>query len=115
MMTKNVKGAKNEYRTSIRRRSNERNVTAGVIFGVNYLSKQKGRAIRYNKRFAKDKRYMGINSLLKTGNIINKEFAYYEVPFKLDIFDREIFGKSNADFYAGITNVETGKPEYVKI
>ena len=90
-------------------------VSAGVLFGVNYLSNQKGRAIRYNKKFAKDKRYMGISSLLRTGNIINKEFAYYEVPFKLDIFDQETFGKSDTDFYATITNVETGNPEYVKI
>ena len=90
-------------------------VSAGVLFGVNYLSKQRGRAIRYNKKFAKDKRYMGISSLIKTGNIINKEFAYYEVPFKLDIFDQETFAKSDTDFYATITNVETGKPEYVKI
>ena len=90
-------------------------VSAGVLFGVNYLSKQRGRVIRYNKRFAKDKRYMGLSSLIKTGNIINKEFAYYEVPFKLDVFDQETYEKSNTDFYATITNVETGKPEYVKI
>ena len=90
-------------------------VSAGVLFGVNYLSKQRGRAIRYNKRFAKDKRYMGITSLIKTGNIINKDFAYYEVPFKLDIFDQETFEKSNTDFYATITNIETGNAEYVKI
>jgi len=90
-------------------------VSAGVLFGVNYLSKQKGRAIRYNKRFAKDKRYMGISSLIKTGNIINKEFAFYEVPFKLDIFDQETFEKSDADFFATVTNVETGEPEYIKI
>ena len=31
-------------------------VSAGVLFGVNYLSNQKGRVIRYNKRFIKDKR-----------------------------------------------------------
>ena len=90
-------------------------VSAGVLFGVNYLSKQRGRVIRYNKRFAKDKRYMGLFSLIKTGNIINKEFAYYEVPFKLDIFDQETYEKSNTDFYATITNVETGNPEYIKI
>ena len=90
-------------------------VSAGVLFGVNYLSKQRGRVIRYNKRFAKDKRYMGLSSLIKTGNMINKEFAYYEVPFKLDVFDQETYEKSNTDFYATITNIETGKPEYVKI
>ena len=90
-------------------------VSAGVLFGVNFLSKQRGRAIRYNKKFAKDKRYMGLHSLIKTGNIINKEFAYYEVPFKLDVFDEETYEKSNTDFYATLTNIETGKPEYIKI
>ena len=90
-------------------------VSAGVLFGVNYLSKQKGRAIRYNKKFASDKRYMGVESFLKTGNIVNKEFAYYEVPFKLDVFDQKTYEESNTDFYATITNIETGKPEYIKI
>ena len=90
-------------------------VSAGVLFGVNYLSKQKGRAIRYNKKYANDKRYMGIHSLLKTGNIVNKEFAYYEVPINLDKFDEENYEKSNTKFYATITNVETGKPEYIQL
>lgn len=90
-------------------------VSAGVLFGVNYLSKQRGRVIRYNKRFAKDKRYMGIKSLITTGNIINKDFAFYEIPFKLDVFDQETYAKSDIDFYGTITNVNTGKPEYVKI
>ena len=90
-------------------------VSAGVLFGVNFFSKQRGRAIRYNKKYAKDKRYMGIHSLIKTGNIINKDFAYYEVPFKLDVFDEETYEKSNVDFYATLTNIETGKPEYIKI
>lgn len=90
-------------------------VSAGVLFGVNYLSKQKGRAIRYNKKFAKDKRYMGMRSFLTTGNIINKDFAYYEIPTKLDIFDEETFEKSDTDFWATVTNIETGEAEYLKL
>lgn len=90
-------------------------VSAGVLFGVNYLSKQKGRAIRYNKKFAKDKRYMGMRSFITTGNIINKDFAYYEIPLKIDIFDEETFEKSNTDFWATVTNIETGKAEYLKL
>lgn len=90
-------------------------VSAGVLFGVNYFSGQRGRVIRYNKKYAKDKRYMGIHSLLTTGNIINKDFAYYEVPTKLDIFDSETFKKSGKDFYAVVTNIEEGVPEYIKI
>lgn len=90
-------------------------VSAGVLFGVNYVSKQKGRAIRYNKKFAKDKRYMGMRSFITTGNIINKDFAYYEIPTKLDIFDEETFEKSNIDFWATVTNIETGEAEYLKL
>lgn len=90
-------------------------VSAGVLFGVNYPSKQRGRVIRYNKRFAKDPRYMGWKSFLTTGNIINKDFAYYTVPQKLDVFDQETFAQSGMDFYATLTNVKTGKPEYVKL
>ena len=90
-------------------------VSAGVLFGVNYLSKQRGRALRYNKRFAKDKRYMGIRSLIKTGNVINKEFAFEVVPKELDVFDEETYKNSGIPFYATVTNVETGKPEYMEV
>ena len=90
-------------------------VSAGVLFGVNYLSKQRGRVIRYNKKFIKDKRYMGFWSLLTTGNIINKDFSFYEVPQKLDVFDNETFMKSDIDFFATVSNVETGEPEYIKL
>ena len=34
-------------------------VSAGAAFGCNYKSRQQGRAIRYNKRFARDQRYCG--------------------------------------------------------
>lgn len=90
-------------------------VSAGVLFGVNYLSKQRGRVIRYNKRFINDKRYMGFWSLLTTGNIINKEFSFYEVPQKLDVFDNDTFMKSKIDFWATVTNMETGEAEYIKL
>ena len=88
-------------------------VSAGTLFGVNFLSKQRGRAIRYNKRFSKKLNYMGLYSLITSKNIINKDFAFYKVPFELDVFDNEEYKKSNTNFYATVTNVETGKPEYI--
>lgn len=90
-------------------------VSAGALFGVNYCSKQKGRVLRYNQKYSKDPRYMSIKSLLTTGNLVNTEFAYKELPLKLDIFDEEEYSKSKTDFYAVITNINTGKPEYKKI
>lgn len=90
-------------------------VSAGALFGVNYCSKQKGRSLRYNKKYINDPRYMSLKSLLKTGNIVNTEFAYHEMPFKLDPFDEEAYSKSKTDFYAVITNIRTGQAEYKKI
>ena len=89
--------------------------SAGGIFGVNYFSNQKGRVIRYTKRFCKDLRYMSFLSLMLTGNIINKKFAYYKVSKKYDIFDNEEYIKNNKEFYVSATNVETGNTEYFKI
>ena len=90
-------------------------VSAGALFGANYVSGQKERAIRYNKKYARDKRYMGLHSWITTGNAVNKEFAFYELPFKLDVFDQEKFKESKIDFYVVMTNVENGKSEYVLI
>ena len=54
-------------------------VSAGALFGINAPAGQKGRAIRYNLKYIRDKRYMGARSLLTTGNLINADFAFYEV------------------------------------
>ena len=90
-------------------------VSAGALFGVNFPSKQKGRVLRYNKKYLNDKRYMGWHSLFTTGNIVNKDFAFYQLPFELDVFDQEAFAHSGIDFYTVLTNVESGEAEYVKI
>ncbi|MBQ9902415.1 MAG: patatin family protein [Clostridia bacterium] len=89
--------------------------SAGVLFGVNFASGQRGRALRYNKKYAPKGCYMGLRSLLTTGNIINRQFAYYDLPSRLDVFDEEAYENSGIDFYATVTNVETGEAEYIKI
>lgn len=89
--------------------------SAGALFGVNYFSNQKGRVIRYNKEYAKDKRYMSLTSLFLTGNYVNKNFAYYKMSEELDLFDNLTFMNTNKDFYAVATDIETGEAEYFKI
>jgi len=90
-------------------------VSAGALFGLNYFSNQKGRALRYNQKYAKDLRFISVPSLIFTGNVVNKNFAYYKVTKELDPFDNETYINCNKDFYAVITNVVTGNPEYKKI
>lgn len=89
-------------------------VSAGAAFGVNYKSKQIGRAIRYNTKFCADKRYGGFHSLLTTGNIYNTEFCYREVPLKHDPFDYDAYRANPMEFYVVCTDVKTGRAVYHK-
>lgn len=90
-------------------------VSAGALFGVNLLSGQSGRALRYNKKYNRDFRYMGLFPLLTEGNIVSTDYAYRRVPYELDPFDNENYMKADTDMYAVVTNVQTGEPEYLRI
>ncbi len=90
-------------------------VSAGAAFGCNYKSRQVGRAIRYNMRFAKDKRYSGWQSLWKTGDYFNARFAYHTVPKELDVFDDDVFDQNPMEFYVVCTDVLTGKAVYQRL
>lgn len=90
-------------------------VSAGAAFGVNYVSRQAGRALRYNQRFAGDRRYCGLWSLLTTGDYFNARFAYHTVPSEYDLFDNEAFEGSPVDYTLVTTDVVTGKPYYKSI
>lgn len=90
-------------------------VSAGALFGMNYKSKQIGRVLRYNKKYCKNKNYMGLYSWLTTGNIMNEEFCFTKIVNELDPIDFETYKNSSEEFYAVVTNIETGKAEYIKI
>ena len=87
-------------------------VSADAAFGCNYKSRQIGRAIRYNMRFCKDRRYDGMYSLLTSGNLYNTDFCYGEVPLKHDVFDFETYKNNPMEFYVVCTDVETGEAVY---
>lgn len=88
-------------------------VSAGAAFGCNYKSRQIGRVIRYNKRFAKDPRFCSFRSLIKTGDLFGAEFCYHTIPDTLDLFDNEAYIDNPMDFYVVVTDVETGKAVYI--
>ena len=90
-------------------------VSAGAAFGCNYKSRQPGRALRYNKRFAKDKRYCSWWSWWKSGDLYNADFGYHVIPTQYDIFDDKAFEENQMEFIAVCTNVETGEPFYKKL
>lgn len=87
-------------------------VSAGAIFGCNYKSKQIGRGLRYNIALMNTPNYMGLKTFIKTGNIVNADFAYHVVPFEIDVFDGETFKKNPIDFWMVMTDIETGESVY---
>ena len=90
-------------------------VSAGAAFGCNMKSRQAGRAIRYNTKFANDWRYCSLRSLITTGDIFGGEFCYHYLPKHLDIFDNEAFNQNPMEFFAVCTDVETGEPIYKRL
>ena len=87
-------------------------VSAGAAFGCNYKSRQVGRAIRYNMKYARDSRYSGVKSWLTSGNYYNAEFGYHTMPKELDVFDDDAFNKNPMAFYVVCTDVLTGNSVY---
>lgn len=90
-------------------------VSAGAAFGCNYKSRQPGRAIRYNTRFAKDARYSGLKSFLTTGDYFNAQFGYHIVPYQYDLFDVKAFEQNPMEFIVVCTDVDTGEAVYHKM
>lgn len=88
--------------------------SAGAVNGCSYVSNQYERNLRCNIRFAKEKRYMSIYSLITTGNVVGTDFAYNILPNKLEVFDYDAFEKSPVAYYVTCSNVETGKAEYIQ-
>ena len=94
---------------------NNYGVSAGACHLCSYLSKQYKRAFRVNVDYLNDKRYCSVHSLLKTGNLFGAEMLYDIIPNELDLFDYDTYNKNESNFYVVITDINTGKPEYVKI
>lgn len=89
--------------------------SAGVTFGVNLPSGQRGRVLRYNLKYLGKKEYISMHSFLTTGNMINVPFAYGRLPFELDPFDEAAYEASGVEYYATVTNVRTGQAEYIRL
>ncbi len=88
-------------------------VSAGAIHGCSYVANQLGRSIRYNLNYGNDPRFMSIKNWIKTGNVVDTDFCYHELPDVLDPFDHKAFESSKTKFYSICSNIETGKAEAI--
>lgn len=90
-------------------------VSAGACSLCSFLSGQRGRAYHVTVDYLEDKNYCGIYSLLKTGDLFGADMCYHRIPDELYPYDYQTFNKYQGTFYSVVTNIETGKPEYIPI
>ena len=92
-------------------------VSAGIAYGVSYLSKQRGRNWKLTENYMADKRYMGMKYLLnpKMKSFYNIPFVFGEIPNQLLPFDYEAFASYPGEVEAVVTNIHTGQAEYLSV
>ena len=92
-------------------------VSAGIAYGVSYVSRQRGRNLEILTRYVNDRRYMGMGNLLRKDNrsYFGLKFTYDTIPNELVPFDYETFAAYPGEVEAVVTNLETGKAEYFPV
>lgn len=91
--------------------------SAGIANAVSYVTRQKGRSYQIGTQFLPDKRYQGAKHLLdrKNRSFYNLDFIFDEIPNKLLPFDYAAFSAYPGEVLAAVTNIETGKAEYLPV
>lgn len=92
-------------------------VSAGISNACAYCSNQIGRTLTIGEKYIHDKRYMGGKYLIKKGNdsYFNLKFVFDDIPNRLVPFDYNAFKEFKGNCIAGVTNIETGKTEYIEV
>lgn len=92
-------------------------VSAGIAFGVSYLSGQKGRNLEVMEKYMADKRYMGMRHLFNRSEkaYYNTKFVFDQVPNELLPFDYDAFARYEGKVEAAVTNLHTGRAENLEV
>lgn len=90
-------------------------VSAGACHMCSYLSKQRGRSYHVWTDYLECSDYCSMKSLLRTGDLFNKDFCYDLIPEYLNPMDYETFRKYPGKAYAVAANIATGKAEYLRL
>ncbi|MCI8304394.1 MAG: patatin family protein [Lawsonibacter sp.] len=92
-------------------------VSAGIAYGVSYVSKQPRRNLEVVTRFAPDKRYMGLRNLTDKSNrsYFGLEFGFSTIPNELVPFDYDAFAAFPGEVEAVVTNLNTGRADYLPV
>lgn len=88
-------------------------VSAGISNGFSYISRQKRRNLEIVEQYRNDPRYIGYRNFLRHRSLFGLDFIFGEIPEQLIPFDMEAFQSYTGKLLVGVTNAETGQPEYI--
>ncbi len=91
--------------------------SAGIANAISYATGQKGRSIEIGTKHLPLKRYSGFIHLLnpKNRSLYNINYVFNKIPNELVPFDYKKYDEYPGLVEAAVTNVETGKCEYIPI
>lgn len=92
-------------------------VSAGMAYGVSYLSRQKRRNLKLLMHYANDRRYMGLRNWINPRNrcYFGLEFAYETIPNWLVPFDYDTFAAYPGLAEAVVTDLTSGRAAYLQV
>jgi len=88
-------------------------VSAGANNGANFVAEQHERSKRIFIKHSQDKRYMGLNRVIKEKSYISMNFLFHDLPYEIDPFDFNTFASSETEFKVVVTECKTGMPKYL--
>lgn len=90
-------------------------VSAGAVHMCSYISGQRGRARDVGIDYLDSRHYCSLESLIVTGNFFNESMCYHTIPDYLYPYDHEAFMRYEGKAYGVVTNIQTGKAEYLRL
>ncbi len=87
-------------------------VSAGALCGYNYVAGEDGRTCYLNTKYCTDWRYLSMQSFVRTGNACGREFAFDEIPNRLEPFNYAAFDESPMRLVTVASNLVTGEADY---
>ncbi len=90
-------------------------VSAGACHMCSYLSGQKKRAFHVGVDYLQCRDYCSMRSLLRTGDLFNKDICYDLIPKYLAPYDYEAFNRYEGRAYAVVTDIVSGQPQYIRM
>ena len=88
-------------------------ISAGALTGMNYLAGCMGRSALCILNHRYDPSYVGVKAFKESGSIVGFKFMFEELEKEYPLNEERLF-KGDRKLFAGCTNLETGKAEFIQ-